>query len=172
MSDGFAVTIGNVYACQVQYYENNGEYEYVSSSDRNAYPDSGADGIFVYQYLGIPFENAREGASIEQFSYVGTGTYGASNPTSVTFDKAPKIVMMVVRANAGGTDFNPAFTNSNSTLAIATLDAVQTTYQKNSGFYGIMSKKSEDGRTLYWYYTDANYQLNNKDYTYYGVAFF
>lgn len=53
------------------YYENVGEYEYLSSPNRNAYPDSGIDGIFTYTYIGVPFENARD---VEKIYTVAVGT--------------------------------------------------------------------------------------------------
>lgn len=34
-----------------------GDWEYVQSNDRNAYPDSGTSGGYEYQYLGVPFNN-------------------------------------------------------------------------------------------------------------------
>lgn len=35
-----------------------GDWEYLQSSNRNAYPDSGISGDYEYKYLGIPLENA------------------------------------------------------------------------------------------------------------------
>ena len=77
-----------------KYVESTGEWEYVYSSDRNAYPDSGEQNGYEYQFLGIPFENAREAPKIATGSYVGTGTYGASSPNSLTLDFEPKLVIV------------------------------------------------------------------------------
>lgn len=41
----------------IAYEINVGETTYVHSVDRTAYPDSGNDGEFEYEYLGIPFDN-------------------------------------------------------------------------------------------------------------------
>lgn len=69
-----------------------GEWVYIMSSDRNAYPDSGISDGYEYQYLGVPFENAVTAPKIATGSYKGTGTYGASNPNSLTFDFEPRAV--------------------------------------------------------------------------------
>lgn len=71
-----------------------GPWEYLYSSDRDSYPDSGIVDSYEYQYLGIPFENAREGPKIATGSYTGTGTYGSGNPTILNFEFVPKIVMI------------------------------------------------------------------------------
>ena len=70
-----------------------GEWEYLFSDDRNAYPDSGKEGNYEYQYLGIPFDNAVEAPKIVTGSYVGTGTYGEGNPNTLEFDFAPQIII-------------------------------------------------------------------------------
>lgn len=64
----------------------------VKSDNQNAYPKIGFSGGYYYEYLGSPFENAQIAAKIDKGSYVGTGTYGASNPNSLTFDFIPKYI--------------------------------------------------------------------------------
>ena len=71
-----------------------GDWQYLQSSNRNAYPDSGTQDGYEYEYLGIPFDNAVTAPKIETGSYVGTGTYGASNPNTLTFGFAPKLVLI------------------------------------------------------------------------------
>lgn len=71
-----------------------GDWEYLQSSTRSAYPDSGTQDGYEYEYLGIPFDNAVTAPKIETGSYVGTGTYGASNPNTLTFRFAPKLVLI------------------------------------------------------------------------------
>lgn len=71
-----------------------GETTYEHSTDRNAYPDSGTvDGI-TYTYLGRPFEKFPTVPQIESGSYMGTGTYGESNPNSLTFFRKPSAVII------------------------------------------------------------------------------
>ena len=78
------------------FYNNGepGEWEYLQSSDRSAYPDSGEQNGYEYQYLGIPFDNAATAPKIATGSYVGTGTYGADNPNSLTLEFQPQIVII------------------------------------------------------------------------------
>ena len=89
---------GSFYECHISCREVSisiGEWEYVRSSDRETYPDSGESGGYEYQFLGIPFDNAVEAPKIATGSYVGTGTYGASNPTEIYCDFPPKFVVIV-----------------------------------------------------------------------------
>ena len=71
-----------------------GETTYVNSNDRNAYPDSGTVDGLTYKYLGIPLQNAVTAPKIATGSYTGTGTYGSSNPNSLTFDFKPKFLVV------------------------------------------------------------------------------
>ena len=71
-----------------------GDWEYIHSSSRSAYPDSGTSGGYEYEYLGIPFDNAVTAPKIETGSYVGTGKYGESNKNTLTFGFAPKMLLI------------------------------------------------------------------------------
>lgn len=72
-----------------------GEWSYLQSSNRNAYPDSEIVDGYEYQYLGKPYENfIGIPVEIETLSYTGTGTYGVSNKNTLTFSKTPKIVFI------------------------------------------------------------------------------
>lgn len=71
-----------------------GDWQYLQSSNRNAYPDSGTQDGYEYEYLGVPFDNAVTAPKIETGGYVGTGTYGASNPNTLTFGFVPKLVLI------------------------------------------------------------------------------
>lgn len=79
-----------------------GEWEYLQSNDDDAYPHSGESGGYEYEYLGIPFDNAVTAPKIATGSYVGTGKYGSSNPNSLTFDFAPKILIIPTYMNNSG----------------------------------------------------------------------
>lgn len=83
--------------------------EYIYSSNRNAYPDNGESGGYEYKYLGIPFDNAVSVPKIATGSYVGTGTYGESNPTSLTFEFEPKFV--IIEGDYGGATYGGYFIN-------------------------------------------------------------
>lgn len=158
-----------------EYRDTIGDWEYLQSSNRNAYPDSGTQDGYEYEYLGIPFDNAVNGAKIETGSYVGTGTYGASNPSQITFSFAPSwIIMLYVDGryphrlhltDYGATSFLP-------------MDALTTNYENTQspsvqGYSAdtTYAKKSADGKTFYWYNTNsAGSQLNNVNDKIYYIA--
>lgn len=75
---------------------------YVNSSDRNAYPDSGTEGEYIYEYLGIPFQNAVTAPQIATGSYTGTGTYTSAGAVSIPVGFAPKIVFVYNTGFTGG----------------------------------------------------------------------
>lgn len=150
VSDDYKVT-GN-------YYTTNdyGEWEYIQSSDRSAYPDSGEKDGYEYQYLGVPFENAVGAPKIETGSYVGTGTSGSSNPNSLTFGFVPKIIIFG----------NPRSYNGNP---------IQVVFQPNNTPFEFVNGNvvvAFSGNSVSWYSTSgsAEYQLNKKGSTYYYTA--
>ena len=159
-----------------------GEWEYVYSSSRNAYPDSGiVDGV-EYVYCGVPFDNAaRAHVKIETGSYSGTGK---ANPTdnSLTFDFAPKflIVQPFDPTNNILYDLLPGSGGSYFYSAIWNLAA----YERRSSFL-VRSKETgqdsygsctvtitNDGKTVSWSSDSANaaMQLNYSGYIYYYFA--
>lgn len=147
-----------------------GDWEYVQSSSRSAYPDSGTQDGYEYEYLGIPFDNAVTASKIETGSYVGTGTYGKANPNTLTFGFVPKFVWIygfkrndawydagdVTKVPVGiipEGDFGRHFPPCSST------ESSNTAYSKRVG------------TTLSWYNTgSAGDQLNYSDSTYYYIA--
>lgn len=134
-----------------------GEVEFVSSANRNAYPDNEVIDGYEYIYLGVPWENSRVPVKVETGSYVGTGTYGSANPNSLTFGFDPKLVMINCFYNYNGipcymiwfsgfTRFG--YMNANNTTAFSL------------------------GNTLTWHSTDnAGYQANTAGQTYEYIAF-
>lgn len=106
-------------------------------------------------------------------SYTGTGTSGSSSPTTVTFDFAPKFVMMLGTDN-GNLHVAPNFgvSSNANTRGILIPDAMTTTF---TNYHGLirnnsttpLGKKSADGKTFYWYGGDATAQFNNSSYKYY-----
>ena len=143
-----------------------GDWEYVQSSDRDAYPDSGAQGEYEYQYLGIPFENAVTSPKIATGSYTGTGTYGESNPSSITVDFTPRLlfVAQIYAPNYG----------ANGIIATPLFEDEIEYFGRgnNKDFYG---RASRGGNTAKWYGTwftggstsdFPKAQLNQNGYTY------
>ena len=147
---------------------NYGPWEYLRSNDRNAYPDSGESGGYEYQFLGIPFDNAVEAPKIATGSYVGTGTYGAGNPNTLTFDFAPKLVLsnmpLSPQANGGWGYGN-----------IIWCPGITGYLVRNGGYNGNIAI-SVDGNTISWYGYNArnndgpDIQGNNSGGTYYYIA--
>ena len=70
----------------------------------------------------VKAEDAK-GVKIAAGSYVGTGTYGSSNPNSLTFDFVPKIVMLFTD-KTGRIQWN---SGTNYLHAIISVDALTTT---------------------------------------------
>lgn len=130
------------------------DWEYLQSSTRSAYPDSGTSGGYEYEYLGIPFDNAVTAPKIATGSYVGTGTYGQANPNTLTFGFAPKFVF--VSSGGGGSSYFLWVQGCN----------------KTSGEYNDDSSAvAVSGNTLSWYSTNDNLsQRNQNGTTYYYIA--
>ena len=125
-------------------------------------------------------------AKIATGSYVGTGTYGASNPCSLTFDFSPNLILffpkVVISVGGGSVDYW-GFTNYDGYMnsyyflltSILTTDYTQTGLPYGGGRDSDSSKsyakKESNGRKVYWYSTDdAHAQLSSKN-TYYYVSF-
>lgn len=110
------------------------------------------------EYLGKLGDKTR----VQVISYVGTGTYGASNPCSITADFPIKVAISLYHYISGsifmisdelGVDYTPdkGFDNNNANYSFG--------------------KKSYDGKTLTWYSTRGqDAQFNNSGYTYYFLA--
>ena len=102
----------------------------------------------------------------EVVSYAGTGQYGASHPSELTFAFAPKAIVYLDQWYYSGSQ------QSEDAMDVALLDFVTETYANNHGF-GAMSQKSADGKTYRWYSTaSASGQKNQsgRDYYFIGLA--
>lgn len=93
-----ATQVGFVYstlsAINITTKAGPGDWEYLQSSDRSAYPDSGKQDGYEYQYFGVPFENAVTAPKIATGSYVGTGKYGSSNKNNAYIGFIPKLFLV------------------------------------------------------------------------------
>ena len=58
---------------------------------------SGGAGKTTLSALASALQSVRGYAKIQTGSYVGTGTYGANNPCSLTFDSEPKILWLLTK---------------------------------------------------------------------------
>lgn len=107
------------------------------------------------EYLGRLGDKAR----VQMVSYVGTGTYGADNPCSLTFDFAPMFILI-----AGSDSFAMCIGNS-----------VVTCYRMlYSNFPQNITTRSNRGRTISFYQTTPDYgeiaQCNSSGVTYNVIA--
>ena len=137
-----------------------GDWEYIQSSERNAYPDSGTQDGYEYQFLGRPLDNAVTAPKIKTGSYIGTGVYGSNNPNNLTIDVGTKMVI-VIRDNQPS-NFGVFFPNS---LSNSYIQAGYYSSAITGGFGGCYARFS--GNLLSWYYTsNTDLQFNNSSNTY------
>lgn len=135
-----------------------GDWQYVQSSNRSAYPDSGMQDGYEYEYLGVPLDNAVTAPGIEIGSYVGTGTVGSSSPSSLTFGFVPKLVF--VHKSSDGR-FRICAINGDSECVSATVASSQ-----------YVVKIAWENKKISWYNSDAiaSWQLNENGVVYNYVA--
>lgn len=145
----------------------DGRWYYIGFSKAQpviGYPETGSAYL---TYLGALGDKAR----IEVGSYVGTGTYGASNPNTLTFWFEPKVVWICAI-------FNPTMLHgmfSNYVKPIVVTESLSTDYKQGVGFsfdsQNGYAKRSKDGKALSWYVSSAaSSQFNTSGFTYYYVA--
>lgn len=130
----------------------------------------------VSEALGLPDGGL---AQVQVVSYVGTGTYGESNPCSITADFPIKLVIYLGNKSTSGRFLSSCYKSLSNNIAIPSLWPISYTsgygiYQgsgslNESWFYG---KKNADGTNLSWYLTSAypENQLNTSGYTYYFLC--
>lgn len=125
---------------------------YPVSPNPNAYRE-GSNANTIIEYLGKLGNKAR----VQVVSYVGTGTYGISNPNSLTFDFVPKMLFVVGDYDSD----SPGF-------LFATVQASYIHYP-----YSSQSRRPIFpfwNKTVKWYYDDAESQLNLSGKVYDGIA--
>lgn len=122
-------------------------------------------------------------------SYVGTGTSGSSNPNTLTFDFVPEFIWIYAldysfKTNGTGRTFQSLLrygTNSSSggptNFPFCICANLTTNYENYKGLYyydnsgpvNTYVKKSNDGKTISWYYSyagSAEGQFNRADQNY------
>lgn len=119
------------------------------------------------EYLGKLGDKAK----VQVVSYVGTGTYGESNPISLTFDFAPKYVRQIGHKSASAV-ISEGMQNFNYGIPIGLLSESFTSYTGFGGSFYTYGKKSHDGKTITWYNTEsASSAMNYSGTIYYVIAF-
>ena len=140
---------------------------YESAADSTAYPVDGRSGDYWYIRLGQIGEGMTK---IETGSYVGTGTYGSSNPNSLTFGFAPKLVALVIIGDGEERYPGPKATDIIPVMSFKNDDVYRYGGLDDPNQSRGKTKLSIDGKTITWYSTSDNYQCNGKDYVYYYLA--
>lgn len=154
----------------VEYNPSHSAWEYLQSNNRTAYPPSGISGVYEYEYLGIPFDNAVTAPKIETGSYVGTATYGAANPNTLTFGFVPKLVFIFGFCPTN----SPRISGYNGTFDVTSLGSE---YKKYGYLINDWSNATDSSNakisehTLSWYSTyDSSSQLNDNGARYSYIA--
>ena len=146
--------------------------EYVSSPDSSTYPENGQSGNYWYTRLG---QIGKGMTKIETGSYVGTGTYGSSNPNSVTFGFKPKIIFWFLTddvTNGHALNYD-SYYNVITPIEFFTTEykAYKKPYLNYDNPASGCAKISMDGKTISWYDTEsASRQHNTSGIQYYCVA--
>ena len=150
-----------------------GVVDRVHSTNPNAYPDGEElDGQY-YVYGGIPLENAVGGkAKIATGSYIGTGTKGADNPNSLTFEFKPK-AWGIYACISNGVSKSYIWSMQpwdSGDLGIATISLNLPSSTSAASLYDQTVQYSEN--TVSWYMTNthAAYQLNETGTQYFYFA--
>ena len=122
-------------------------------------------------------------ARIETGSYVGTGTYGASNPNTLTFGFAPKFVIFIDNGyyNGSRTLYMALFQKARNLI---NCELLPDSYGDSAYFLGPSGYngqqytdweeaawKTNGGKTINWLSTHSDvYQFNEINNTYYYIA--
>ena len=102
---------------------------------------------------------------IQTGSYVGTGTYGASNPCSLTFDFVPEFVIVLYEALFDSTGSSSAF-GGTGLLALQGQTKFLCSVEGNNGSGKTYKTLSWNGQSVSWYGSSAYSQANVSDLTY------
>ena len=112
--------------------------------------------------ISIPADQIKDGVKITTGSYIGTGTYGASNPNSLTFAFEPKVLFIAPVTNySGALNYQSIFWKG------------VTSFPTHIGSADTgMSVVVNWGKTVSWYTTGsyANRQLNDSGTSYAYIA--
>ena len=128
--------------------------------------DEPTPGLYdIQNNLLLPLTGGGTGfAQIETGSYTGTGTYGSSNPNSLTFGFEPKLWGMLGRYANNNLALTPFLVPYGNTRAYGPYQAGGTATTSIDVSYS--------GNTISWYASDfsADKQFNASDSVYYYVA--
>lgn len=165
---------GSSYAATISYcevvsrFDLSGLIGYLNSPEPDAYPPAVPDG-YVYTAIGRLGDKVR----ISTGRYIGTGTYGEKNPSSITFDFAP-VLFWVVKYRVKDSTF---FAQEEQKSPMIYTPILSENYTEGGGFYydaaasRSYAKVANNGKTIIWYHgNSATEQLNSSGYSYYYIA--
>jgi len=111
---------------------------------------------------------ASGGAKIQTGSYTGTGTYGVSNPCSLTFDSVPKYIAIYTM----GSDYNYTPIKVEMTPDIYGVANVNSIYMEryDDGTNNNIGKIVSWGNTVTFYANTSYYMPNKSGITYKYLA--
>ena len=128
-------------------------------------------------FNGLSDVNFGSGVQIATGSYVGTGTYGANNPNTLTFEFEPQIVFIIAhsdyKAAAGDatTIFYSMIIPANSRSFIGSFSELTSSGGVSAGINsGLIQNVSKEGTSVAFYAGSAVNQLNSNGVTYHYVA--
>ena len=174
-SDKYGITVssGSLVSGQAEF---TGAVDFLQSSNRNAYPDNSVVDGYLYEYLGVPFDNATTAPKIAEGSYVGTGTYGNNNPNSITLPFEPKLIVLTAFVTTSGSHYLLAGSGENPGNHFVDAKLLTSTFVDGLGFGSGTSSTAQsaaklDGLTFSWYNTNgASYQYNSASTTYHYMV--
>ena len=144
---------------------SDGEYVYYTDSSGNIYTEQEYE-TKITDVLGnlisIPSGQIKDGVKLATGSYTGTGTYGARNPNSLTFDFEPKLV--IIQASQG-------YGYQMLVFIYKTGEELLMPWQSTSGSF--TNKGKINNNVVSWYMegnSNATYQLNESNTKYYYIA--
>ena len=118
---------------------------------------------YEYMYLGVPFDNAVNGAKIETGSYIGTGTYGSSNLCSLTFGFSPSVLII-----SGVLKSKSASVSGNGSVI---MNISYGHYGESYSGYSISGIVEKTENQVRWYSDNAaSEQMNTLGNNYYYIA--
>lgn len=178
-----------IYASKVTWYRNYNEvktiYGYVNSDKNNAYPPSVSDG-----YTYTPLGQLGSSAKIISGMYSGTGTWGESGASSLTFDRLPDLIWIYAKENQSNKNVvalpgnyvsgNEAYTYTINPKLLSGKYMQGYSLGQSNNYNNYILYARVVNNTIYWYasYTQdtsqdvSYYQFNETSKNYYYLAFF
>ena len=151
----------------------SGSWTYLNSTNQNAYP-TGFSGNYYYENIGQPLSNMPKYGKVVFGTYTGTGTVGKDNPNTLSFDFAPKILM--IGPINGGVDFSTTSSDAyygNSGIWFEGVNYIYLRAISPSQHYTYKCFFRAVGNTINWYSDSSEYpdtQMNESGTTYAYIA--